>query len=48
MFSDPSGEPQLPLAFRVAPFVLAIISTITVRVMRRTAAAERRVDMSVK
>jgi uncharacterized membrane protein len=40
MFSDPSGQPRLPLAFRVAPFALVIIGTITVRVMRRSAAAE--------
>jgi len=38
MFSDPSGQPPLPLAFRVAPFALVIIGAITVRVMRRTAA----------
>jgi uncharacterized membrane protein len=41
MFSDPGTQPRLPLPFRLAPFALVIIGTITVRVMRRTAAAER-------
>jgi hypothetical protein len=40
MFSDPGGQPRLPLPFRIAPFALVIIGTITVRVMRRTGAAE--------
>lgn len=37
MFSDPSGQPRLPLAFRVAPFALVVIGTLTIRVIRRNA-----------
>jgi len=37
--SDQSGQLQLPLALRVAPFILVVVGTLVVRVMRRTAAA---------
>jgi uncharacterized membrane protein len=40
MFSEPGAPPRLPLAFRVAPFALVIVGTVTIRVMRRTAAVE--------
>jgi uncharacterized membrane protein len=40
MFSAQGTRPQLPLAFRVAPFALVIIGTLAVRVMRRTAISE--------
>jgi uncharacterized membrane protein len=37
MFSAQGAQPRLPLLFRVAPFVLVIIGTLAIRVMRRTA-----------
>ena len=40
MFSAQGTRPQLPLAFRVAPFALVIIGTLAIRVMRRTAISE--------
>jgi hypothetical protein len=40
MFSGPDARPRLPLAFRVAPFVLLIAGVVAIRVVRRTAATE--------
>ena len=37
MFSDHAGQLRLPLAFRLAPFALAIVGGLAIRVMRRTA-----------
>jgi uncharacterized membrane protein len=37
MFSAQGTRPQLPLAFRVAPFALLIIGTLAIRAMRRVA-----------
>lgn len=37
MFSAQGTRPELPLAFRIAPFALIVIGTVWIRVMRRTA-----------
>lgn len=39
-FSEQTGQLQLPLAFGVAPFILVVVGTFAVRVMRRTAVAQ--------
>ena len=40
MFSAAASQPRLPLAFRLAPFALLIVGTLTIRVMRRVAVAD--------
>jgi uncharacterized membrane protein len=40
MFSDQAGQLRLPLPFRVAPFVLIIVGTLAIRVMRRVAVSD--------
>jgi uncharacterized membrane protein len=40
MFSDDGGRVRLPLAFRVAPFVLLIVGTLAIRATRRVAVGD--------
>jgi uncharacterized membrane protein len=40
MFSNEAGQLRLPLVFRLAPFVLIIVGTLAIRVMRRIAVSE--------
>jgi uncharacterized membrane protein len=40
MFAKDTGELRLPLVMRIAPFVLLIVGTLCIRVMRRTAVLE--------
>lgn len=37
MFSGEGSRPHLPLVFRIAPFALVLIATVTIRAMRRAA-----------
>jgi uncharacterized membrane protein len=40
MFSDQAGQLRLPLVFRVAPFALIIVGTLSIRLMRRLVASD--------
>lgn len=40
MFRGPDSQPRLPVAFRVAPFVLLIAGAVAIRVVRRSAASD--------